>query len=155
MNGATVLQRFFVKTKTNDGEFAKQYNTVLEKIGFDSALVVRKLVYTTKYKSYERAGFTLLRKFNSSGLVEQYYSIKLSTLRVVVDAIDTIDTEKHSFARSQAIGFEEWYWSEYCPYYWMGGTYSHGETNEVVSTSELYELFLLWQKQQQEIKSNQ
>ena len=59
-----------------------------------------------------------------------------------------IDDYINSFARSQAIEFEEWYWSENCPYYWMGGTYSHGETNEVVSTSELYSLFLSHQAKQ-------
>ena len=68
------------------------------------------------------------------------------------ELFNLIEQEKHSFARSQAIEFEEWYWSENCPYYWMGGTYSHGETNEVVSTSELYSLFLSHQAKQKEGK---
>ena len=84
--------------------------------------------------------------FNNIGM-----QIKLHTVSDKNEVITVAHITQHadSFARSQAIGFEEWYWSEYCPYYWMGGTYSHGETNEVVSTSELYELFLLWQKQQE------
>jgi len=87
MSESTVLKRFVIKSKTNDGEFAKQYNTVLAKSGYSPALIIRKLVYTKNFDSYVRSGFKLLKKFNSSGLVEQYFSIKLSTLKIVIDAL--------------------------------------------------------------------
>ena len=79
---------------------------------------------------------------------ETAYPDSVSVKTALLQVWNECQQESNSFARSQAIEFEEWYWSENCPYYWMGGTYSHGETNEVVSTSELYSLFLSHQAKQ-------
>lgn len=91
-NKAIILSRFFIKGKTNAGEFAKQYFLIAENDVFERSLIIRKLVYTDNLDMYKREGFRLLRTFkNNGGLVEQYFSIKLSTLKAVTEAINIVN----------------------------------------------------------------
>lgn len=89
----TVFSSFFIKSKTNSGEIAKQYCTVAKNDTCDTSLILRKLVYTDNIEMYKRGGFKLLRKFKGYGLFEKYFSIKLSTLKVILETINIQNTK--------------------------------------------------------------
>ena len=86
LNIAVVMPRFFIKSKTNDGEFAKQYFLAIKSDTTEPALIIRKLVYTDNYELY--ADFKLLKNYKGKGLFEQRYSIKISTLNFVIASLN-------------------------------------------------------------------
>jgi hypothetical protein len=86
LNIAVVMPRFFIKSKTNDGEFAKQYFLAIKSDTTEPALIIRKLVYTDAYELY--ADYKLLKNFKGKGLFEQRFSIKISTLNMVIASLN-------------------------------------------------------------------
>jgi len=86
LNIAVVMSRFFIKSKTNDGEFAKQYFLAVDSDTTEPALIVRKLVFTDNYELY--SDFELLKRYKGKYLFQQRFSIKLSTLNTVIDALN-------------------------------------------------------------------
>ena len=80
---ATVLMpEFSLKSKTNDGELAKQYFSSVHVENTEPTLLVRKLVLTKNLSLY--SDYKLLRLCNGYGLFEQRFGIKLSTLDKVL-----------------------------------------------------------------------
>ena len=77
------MGHFIKKSKTNQGELAKQYFKVVSGIGYDTALVIKKLVLSSDYGLY-CPDFKILKTWKDKYLFEKWFSIKLSTLRDVV-----------------------------------------------------------------------
>jgi len=73
------------KSKTNNGEFAKQSFVAVKIEEHDSSLIVRKLVLSDDFELYN--DFKLLKKYKNKGLFEQRFGIKLSTLSTVILAL--------------------------------------------------------------------
>jgi len=84
---------FFIKSKTNNKEFAKQYFMILASETTEPALIVRKLVYTNDYELY-CDDFDILKKYKDHFLFQQIFSIKLSTLSSVLSVIFTMKNEE-------------------------------------------------------------
>lgn len=81
----SVIARFIKRSKTNEGELAKQYFLILASEGNDTALVIRKnVLIKERFELYERYGFELLKEFKGYRLYKQVFSIKLETLSEVV-----------------------------------------------------------------------
>jgi hypothetical protein len=74
-----------IKSKTVDGELAKQYFTLLHSKDGESVLVIRKLVLTSRLKDF--MDFDILKAYNGKYLVEQVFSIKLSTIHHMLSCI--------------------------------------------------------------------
>lgn len=73
------MRHFIKKTKTNNGELAKQYFKVVSGTGYETALVIKKLVLSSDTNIY--AGeYRILRTWKNKYLFEKWFSIKLSTL---------------------------------------------------------------------------
>lgn len=79
------MHRFFIRSKTNAGELAKQSFKVIISDTAEPALIIRKLVLTDNFRLYK--GFNLLKIHKGRGLFEQRFSIKLSTLKTVFNAL--------------------------------------------------------------------
>lgn len=86
LNLAIVMPRFFIKSKTNDGEFAKQYFLAVDSDTTEAALIIRKLVFTDNYALY--SDFELLKQYKGKYLLQQRFSIKLSTLSKVIATLN-------------------------------------------------------------------
>ena len=87
---------------------------------------------------------------------DEYYG---GHIKEMDDAVgDSIEQEKHSFARSQAERFAEWcsinqwVWSTIEKFWWNKNEDNWKDDFERTrpSSSDLYSQFLLWQKQQQD-----
>jgi len=86
LNSAIIMPRFFIKSKTNDGEFAKQYFIAVDSDKAEAALIIRKLVFTDNYELYSH--LEPLKKYKNKYLLQQRFSIKLSTLSKVIAALN-------------------------------------------------------------------
>ena len=88
----TIIDRFFIRSKTNDGDLAKQYFTVA--LGrAEPALIIKKLVLTKK--SYKEGLIGPPAKvFKGNALFVETFGIKISTLIQVIERIqNTIKTK--------------------------------------------------------------
>ena len=74
---------FFIRSKTNVGEHAKQYFITLKSATSGPALVIRKLILTSEPENYK-----ILKKYKSKYLIEIIFSIKLATLNVAIKTIN-------------------------------------------------------------------
>lgn len=76
-----------IKGTTNDGCLAKQYCVIAknESKGFETAVVIRRLVLTDDLYGYIRTEHILLRRFKGRYLVCKTFSIKLSTLNIITN----------------------------------------------------------------------
>ncbi len=81
---------FHINTKTNEGDFAKQYFIIVGKKEYDTALIIRKLVLTNHRKKYEEENYKPLKTWKNQTLFEKRFSIKLTTLNEVLKRISTI-----------------------------------------------------------------
>jgi len=83
---ASVIARYSIRSKTNEGEYCKQTFRVLKENNnhLDVALSVRKLVLTDRFYLYEKYGFENLKQYKNQRLYKQIYSIKLKTLNDVL-----------------------------------------------------------------------
>ena len=86
LNIAVIMPRFFIKSKTNDKEYAKQYFLAIQSDTTDAALIIRKLVLSDNFRLYE--DYKLLKEYKGMGLFETRFSIKLSTLNMVISALN-------------------------------------------------------------------
>lgn len=86
LNLAVVMPRFFIKSKTNDGEFAKQYFLAVSSDTTEPALIIRKLVFTDNLPLY--SDFELLKQYKGKYLLQQRFGIKLSTLSKVIAVLN-------------------------------------------------------------------
>lgn len=86
LNLAVIMPSFFIKSKTNDGEFAKQYFLAIKSDTTEPALIIKKLVYTDNYELY--TDYKLLKNYKGKGLFEQRFGIKISTLNLVIASLN-------------------------------------------------------------------
>jgi hypothetical protein len=86
LNIGVVMPRFFIRSKTNDGEFAKQSFLAITSDTTEPALIIRKLVLTDNFELYRN--FKLIKEYKDRGLFEQRFSIKLSTLSTVIASLN-------------------------------------------------------------------
>lgn len=77
-----VVRKFFIRSKTSNGEFAKQYFIVTKSNIHEPALLIRKLILSEDFELYKDA--TLLKTFKGNGLYEMRFSLKISTLKQVI-----------------------------------------------------------------------
>lgn len=91
-NGITNIPVTVIRSKTNDGEFAKQTFYILRKEGTDSALIVRKLVLTDNPQMYYNDGCKFLRHYKGKVLVLKTFGIKLKTLWKLVSALNSMSS---------------------------------------------------------------
>lgn len=76
-----VMARYFIRSKTNVGEFAKQYFKILSREKMDTALVITKLILTEDIdEMYYRNRYELLKELKGKKLYRQVFSIKAETL---------------------------------------------------------------------------
>ena len=68
------------KLITMDGEVCHHYNWILTKKGYPDALVIRKRVLTQREDDYHKAGFVTIRRYKEYVVVQQYISLKITTL---------------------------------------------------------------------------
>jgi len=87
-NIGVIVPRFFIKSKTNNSEFAKQSFLAVTSDTTEAALIIRKLVLTDNFELYDN--FELLKTYKGKGLFEQRFSIKLCTLKIVINALSKI-----------------------------------------------------------------
>ena len=81
-----ISKKFFIKSRTNENEQAKQYFFVINSDKFDNVLIVRKLVLSKNLRLY--AGkYKILKTFKGYYLFESEFSIKLNTLKMVNEII--------------------------------------------------------------------
>ena len=80
--------RFFIKSKTNNGEFSKQYFTILTGENAKPALDIRKLVLTDDFYLYRN--YRILKEYKDKRLYEDDFVIKLKTLNIVIDTLNKI-----------------------------------------------------------------
>lgn len=80
-----IMQKFFIRSKTNNGEFAKQYFIVSKSDIYEPALLVRKLILSGDHALYKEV--ELLRIYKGKGLYEMKFSIKISTLKMVIETL--------------------------------------------------------------------
>lgn len=69
---------FFIRSKTNDGEFAKQYFHTITGDNTEPSLVIDKLVLSDNFSLYQ--SYKLLKIYKGKGLFEVAFGIKLTTL---------------------------------------------------------------------------
>jgi len=86
INLSLVMPRFFIRSKTNEKEFAKQYFVVIKSDNTDPALLIRKLILSNNFRLY--ANCELLKTYKGMGLFEDRFGIKLSTLKAVFYALN-------------------------------------------------------------------
>ena len=91
LNISVVMPRFFIRSKTNAGEFTKQSFLAITSDTTESALIIRKLVLTDNFELYRN--FKLIKKYKGRGLFEQRFSIKLSTLSTVIASLNGAITD--------------------------------------------------------------
>ena len=78
---AIVMARYCIRSKTNVGEFAKQYFRILSIEKMDTALVIVKLILTEDAdEMYYKNRYELLKEFKGKKLYRQVFSIKAGTL---------------------------------------------------------------------------
>ena len=68
------------KLMTIDGEVCHHYNLILRENGYPDALVIRKRVLTQRVSEYQNAGFVVIRRYKECYVVQQYISLKITTL---------------------------------------------------------------------------
>jgi len=83
-----VTDEFFIKSKTNSGEYAKQY---FKEAQFDDdtssrALIIRKYVLSDKLDGYPN--YDLIKTYKGFGLFLQKFSIKTETLNMAIDILN-------------------------------------------------------------------
>lgn len=83
-----IMSRFFIKSKTNANEHAKQYFIALENDDYESCLIVRKLVLSSDERLCH--DFEILREYKGKFLFEQRFSIKLETLSNVLKVLNPL-----------------------------------------------------------------
>ena len=76
---------FFMRSKTNDGEFAKQYFSVCYSDKYEKTLVINKLVLTSDLNEFY--GYIILKEYKGKYLIFKSFGIKLSTLKTVNEKI--------------------------------------------------------------------
>jgi hypothetical protein len=77
---------FSLKSKTNFGELSKTQFTVTKTDTMDPALIISRRTLTSNFELYK--DFELLKEYKSKRLVQQRFSIKLSTLSKIVEVIN-------------------------------------------------------------------
>lgn len=80
-----ISKKFFIKSRTNENEQAKQYFFVTDSKDCDNALIIRKLVFSKNIKLY--GNYNILKRFKDYYLFETTFSIKLDTLKMVHEII--------------------------------------------------------------------
>lgn len=76
-----VMARYCIRSKTNIGDFAKQYFKIIAREKMDTALVISKLILTEDTdEMYFRNRYELLKEFKGKKLYRQVFSIKVGTL---------------------------------------------------------------------------
>jgi hypothetical protein len=78
--------RFFIRSKTNDKEPAKQYFVVLISDTTEPTLLIKKRVLSDNFKLYQ--DYEIIKKFKDYALFESYFSIKLSTINTVMGIVN-------------------------------------------------------------------
>ena len=68
------------KLVTIDGEVCHHINQIVIKSGYPDALIIRKRVLTQREDDYHRAGFVTIRRYMEYVVVQQYISLKITTL---------------------------------------------------------------------------
>ena len=87
------FSRFYIRSRTNKNELAKQYFNVCGTNMDNAALIIRKLIYTNQdFHYFDNNEYKLLRNFKNFRLYETKFSIKLNTLNEVMKIISKINT---------------------------------------------------------------
>ena len=81
-----IMPEFFIRSRTNDGERAKQYFISVRVEDAEPTLLIRKLVLTKNLSLY--SDYKLLKLCNGYGLFEQRSGLKLSTLDKVLTKLN-------------------------------------------------------------------
>lgn len=84
------MPRFFIRSITNNKEKAKQYFTVIEKDNnSDTTLIIRKLILSRDFVLYKSRGeFKIIKQVKGYYLFEQWFSIKMETLDLVMSFLN-------------------------------------------------------------------
>lgn len=89
-----VVPPFYIRSLTNAKEKCKQRFVVLELGEGTEALIINKLVLSKDIKMYGKE-FKVLKKFKEYYLFYSSYSIKISTLKNVIDIIGEYKAKKY------------------------------------------------------------
>ena len=77
---------FFIKSKTNNDEFCKQYFVVVSKDNIAPSLIVKKLVLSEDFELYRDC--KIIKTFKDKGLFLKTFGLKIDTLNKVLIEID-------------------------------------------------------------------
>ena len=85
---SVIVPKFYIKSRTNSGDIGKQSFLVIRGDISEPSLIIRKLALSSDFSLFKE--FKLLKRFKDNGLFEQRFSIKLSTLKIVIDSLNDI-----------------------------------------------------------------
>ena len=92
-NDVKIIDTFFIKSKTNGGDLAKQYfkYCILESDNTQTAIIVNKFVLSKDIKLYR--SYNVLRKFKDKYLFYTRFSLKPDTMKKVVDWLNSVENQ--------------------------------------------------------------
>ncbi|KKM79869.1 hypothetical protein LCGC14_1345590 [marine sediment metagenome] len=80
------IKGFFIRSKANTGDLAKQYVFHL-KSGKKEAIVIKKRVLIKSKDYYKWRGFAIMKKYKNHLLIQQMFEIKPDTLLSIVKGL--------------------------------------------------------------------
>lgn len=83
----TRQKKLIIRGLTNEKSLAKQYCYLAENKskGFETAVIIRRLVLTDNVCEFIETGHVMLRRFKGKALMGKTFSLKLSTLNEIME----------------------------------------------------------------------
>lgn len=84
-----VSKLFFIKTKSNMGDFSKQYIFTAYPETMEGSLIIRKLLLVDSNKGFPD-NFKIIKTFKDRLLIETSFSIKMSSLNAMIQTLNSL-----------------------------------------------------------------
>lgn len=90
VNEIKVSKIFYIKTKSNIGDLSKQYFFIASSDTMETSLIIRKLLLVDNKRKFPD-DLKIIKTFKDKFLVEQRFSIKMSSLNSMIKKINLLE----------------------------------------------------------------